>query len=62
VLLIRANHTSAAELPARATEAQPGLLVLYYQLLRETTDEALVAELKKGYAGEVVSGRDLDAF
>jgi ribonuclease BN (tRNA processing enzyme) len=55
-------HTSSAELAALATKARPGLLVLYHQLLWGSSDEALVAEVKQGYGGAVVSGRDLDVF
>jgi ribonuclease BN (tRNA processing enzyme) len=58
----RTYHTSAAELAVLAANARPGLLVLYHQLMWGTTDEALVAEVKQGYAGKVVSGRDLDVF
>ena len=58
----RTYHTSSAELAALAAKARPGLLVLYHQLFWGTTDEALVAEVKQGYAGRVVSGRDLDEF
>jgi hypothetical protein len=36
--------------------------VLYHQLLWGDTEEELVAEVQEGYDGEVVSGRDLDAF
>jgi ribonuclease BN (tRNA processing enzyme) len=58
----RVYHTSSAELAALATKARPGLLVLYHQLLWGSSDEALVAEVKQGYGGAVVSGRDLDVF
>jgi ribonuclease BN (tRNA processing enzyme) len=58
----RVYHTSSAELAALVTKAGPGLLVLYHQLFWGTTDEALVAEVKQGYEGKVVSGRDLDVF
>jgi ribonuclease BN (tRNA processing enzyme) len=58
----RVYHTSSAELAALATKARPGLLVLYHQLFWGTSDEALVAEVKKGFSGQVVSGRDLDVF
>jgi len=36
--------------------------VLTHQLFWGTTDDALGAEVRKGYAGTVVSGRDLDVF
>jgi len=55
-------HTSTEELAALATRARPKLLVLYHQLLWGATEEDLVREVKRGYAGEVVSGKDLDVF
>lgn len=58
----RVYHTSSAELAAIAARARPGLLVLYHQLFWGTTDESVVSEVKRGYAGRVVSGRDLDVF
>jgi ribonuclease BN (tRNA processing enzyme) len=58
----RAYHTSSSELAELATRARPGLLVLTHQLRWGVSEEALVAEVKRGYAGKVVSGRDLDVF
>jgi len=55
-------HTSSAQLAALAARARPGLVVLYHQLFWGTGDDALVAEVKQGYGGRVVSGRDLDVF
>jgi ribonuclease BN (tRNA processing enzyme) len=55
-------HTSAAELAALAARARPGLLVLYHQLFWGTPDADLVEEVKAGFDGPVVSGRDLDVF
>jgi ribonuclease BN (tRNA processing enzyme) len=57
-----AVHTSSRELAALASRAEPKLLVLYHQLLWGVSEEELVAEVKEGYAGEVVFGRDLDVF
>jgi ribonuclease BN (tRNA processing enzyme) len=57
-----AVHTSSRQLAEIATRAEPKLLVLYHQLLWGASYEDLVAEIKEGYAGEVVSGRDLDVF
>ncbi|UCH79014.1 MAG: MBL fold metallo-hydrolase [Candidatus Coatesbacteria bacterium] len=57
-----AVHTSSRELAEIASRAEPKLLVLYHQLLWGASEEELVAEVKEGYAGEVVSGRDLDVF
>jgi ribonuclease Z len=55
-------HTSAEELGRIATKARPGLLVLTHQLLWGTSDEDLLAEVRRGYAGKVVSGRDLGVY
>ena len=55
-------HTSATELAAVAQHARPGLLILYHQLHWGTQDADLVAEVKAGHDGPVVSGRDLDVF
>jgi len=58
----KAMHTSSTELAEIASEAMPGLLVLYHQLYNGVSDEELVAEVRSGYDGEVVSGRDGDVF
>jgi ribonuclease BN (tRNA processing enzyme) len=55
-------HTSARDLAALATSARPRLLVLYHQLLWGVAPDALVAEVKAGYPGRVVFGKDLDVF
>ena len=55
-------HTSSRELAAIANKARPGLLVLYHQLFWGVTESELLAEVRKGYDGEVVSGRDLDVY
>jgi ribonuclease BN (tRNA processing enzyme) len=57
-----AVHTSSRQLAEIATRAEPKLLVLYHQLLWGVSYDDLVAEVKEGYGGEVVSGRDLDVF
>jgi len=56
------SHTSTLELGELAAEAQPGLLVLYHQLLWGSTPEELVAEIRQVYDGPVVYGADLDIF
>jgi ribonuclease BN (tRNA processing enzyme) len=55
-------HTSATELAALATRARPKLLVLYHQLLWSATEPQLLEEVRAGYPGAVVSGKDLDRF
>lgn len=55
-------HTSSKELAEIANKARPGLLVLYHQLFWGTSDEELLAEIRKHYSGKVVSGKDLDVF
>jgi len=55
-------HTSTVELAEIASMAQPGLLILYHQLLWGVTEEELLTEIRKGYDGKVVSGNDLDVY
>jgi ribonuclease BN (tRNA processing enzyme) len=55
-------HTSAKQLGAIAKRAEPGLLVLYHQLVWSSTDETLVKEVQSVYDGKVVSAKDLDVF
>jgi len=55
-------HTSTIELAEIAAKANPDLLVLYHQLFWGVSEDELVAEVKKGYGGEVISGNDLDVF
>ena len=55
-------HTSTRELGAIASRAQPGLLVLYHQLIWSSTEEELVREVRSAYNGKVVSAHDLDVF
>lgn len=55
-------HTSSAELAGIASKARPGLLVLTHQLLWGTSDGDLLAEVRRGYSGRVVSGHDLDVY
>lgn len=56
-------HTSATALAAIATRARPGLLVLYHQMLwGGATEDDLLAEVRKGYAGKIVSGKDLAIY
>ena len=55
-------HTSTTELAELATRARPKRLVLYHQLFWGATDDDLVREVKRSYAGEVSSARDLDVY
>jgi ribonuclease BN (tRNA processing enzyme) len=55
-------HTSSWELAEIASEARPGLLILYHQLFWGASEEELVAEIKGSYDGDVVSGKDLDVY
>lgn len=57
-----AYHTSTTELASIATRAHPKLLVLYHQLYWGDDDAALVRQVKAGYAGDVVSARDLGVY
>lgn len=55
-------HTSPSGLADIATRARPRLLVLYHQLFWGTSEDDLLKEVRGGYAGKVVSGRDLDVY
>jgi ribonuclease BN (tRNA processing enzyme) len=55
-------HTSSRQLGAIATRAQPGLLVLYHQLIWSSTEEELLKEVRFAYDGKVVSAHDLDVY
>ena len=56
------SHTTAAELAKVASQARPRLLVLYHVLFIGATAEEIVAEVKRGYDGDVVLADDLDVF
>lgn len=58
----KAAHTSAAELAEIATQAKPKLLVLYHQLFSGCSEAALIEQVQQGYAGAVVSAKDLDIY
>jgi ribonuclease BN (tRNA processing enzyme) len=55
-------HTSSRQLGAIAAKAQPGVLVLYHQLIWSSTDDELLKEIGSVYDGKVVSAKDLDVF
>ncbi len=55
-------HTSATQLGDIATQAKPGLLVLYHQLFFGAAEETLLKEVRSHFGGRVVSARDLDIY
>jgi ribonuclease BN (tRNA processing enzyme) len=55
-------HTSSRQLGAIAGRAEPGLLVLYHQLIWSSTEEELLKEVRSAYDGKVVSAHDLDVY
>lgn len=63
-------HTTTAQLAELASQAKPGLLILYHHAIAlrpevnatASTPAALLAELTARYAGHVVIGRDLDVY
>jgi ribonuclease BN (tRNA processing enzyme) len=55
-------HTSTRELAEIASRAKPKLLILYHQLFWDTTEESLLEEIRQLYSGQVVSGKDLEAY
>lgn len=57
-----ASHTSAPDLGRLAARLRPKKLVLYHQLRMGETMEALVAEIREFFDGEIINGRDLDVI
>lgn len=55
-------HTSTTQLAAIANKAKPKKLILYHQLIWDSTEAKLVQEITNLYKGEVISGKDLDIF
>ena len=58
----KAFHTSPEELGETATRARPKLLVLYHQVMGETTEGDLIEQVKQHYSGKFVSARDLGVY
>ena len=58
----KAFHTSPEELGEIATRARPKLLVLYHQVMGETTEEDLIEQMKQHYSGKFVSAKDLGVY
>ncbi len=56
------SHTSSVGLGEIAARAQPGVLVLYHQLLWGATPDELMAEIRSVWDGVIVYGNDLDVF
>jgi ribonuclease BN (tRNA processing enzyme) len=57
-----AVHTTSEQLAEIASEVQPGLLILYHQLFHGVTEADLLYEVQARYAGDVVSGKDLEVY
>ena len=55
-------HTSSHELAEIASFVKPKLLILYHQLLWGVKEKELLTEIKKGYNGKVISGKDLENY
>ena len=55
-------HTSSLELAEMASRAKPGLLILYHQLFHGVSERELLLEVQGGYAGPVISGKDLESY
>lgn len=58
----RSAHTLASDLGRLASEAQPGLLVLYHGLFYGVPESNVVDEVESTYDGKVVLANDLDIF
>ncbi len=60
---LREFHTSTLELAELATRAQAKTVLLYHQLFFcGATEEQMLDELRSGFDGEVISGRDLGVY
>jgi ribonuclease Z len=57
-----AYHTSAIDLGKLAAAAKPKKLVLYHQLPMGETAEEVIGEVRRGFSGEVIYGKDLDVI
>ena len=55
-------HTSSYKLAEIASMVKPGLLILYHQLFGRASEEELLAEVRRGYDGTIVSGKDLEVY
>lgn len=55
-------HTSGPDLGCLAAKVRPRTLVLTHQLLMGATREALLAEIRREWGGEIVDGQDLDVI
>jgi len=58
----RTFHTSPKELGEIARRAHPRLLVVYHQVLERLPEEDLLEQIKKEYAGDWVSAKDLGVY
>jgi ribonuclease BN (tRNA processing enzyme) len=58
----RSAHTTASDLGQLASEARPGLLVLYHVLYYGVPESTVLDEVRAVYDGEVVLANDLDVF
>lgn len=56
------HHTTAGDLGRLASEAKPGLLVLYHGLFYGVPESIIVDEVRSAYDGKVVLANDLDLF
>jgi ribonuclease Z len=58
----RAYHTPAPELGRIAAKAKPKLLVLYHLIPTAFSETELLGEIRRGFKGRVVVGRDLGEY
>ena len=56
------HHTSTIELAEIGRNTRPGKIVLYHILFWGSSEEELLNEIKRGYGGQVIVGRDLDIY
>ncbi len=57
-----AFHTSALDLGRLAKAARPKKLVLYHQLPMGESEAEIIGEIRRGFSGEIVYGKDLQTI
>jgi ribonuclease BN (tRNA processing enzyme) len=58
----KSSHTTASDLGRLASEAQPGLLVLYHGLFYGVPESRIIDEIRSTWDGPVILANDLDIF
>lgn len=55
-------HTSGIQLGKIAAKVKPGILVLYHQLLWQSSKDTILNEIRQNYQGKIIYANDLDVI